>query len=161
MTHHYKVEVTRDGRWWMVNVPELDQLTQARRIGEVEEMARSLIAISTGTRVSDIAIDIVSVNVPAVGDIASVANNVRQLRTRARDSEAEAAAATIKYSRQMADAGIPVRDIAQLLGISLSASANLSTPDLFGDGTRLWPTAQTEAVRLEGHKTLCSALLPM
>lgn len=118
MTHHYKVEVTRDGRWWMVHVPELDQLTQARRIGEVEEMARSLIAISTGTRVSDIAIDIVSVNVPAVGDIASVANNVRQLRTRARDSEAEAAAATIKYSRQMADAGIPVRDIAQLLGIS-------------------------------------------
>lgn len=102
----------------MVHVPELDQLTQARRIGEVEEMARSLIAISTGTRVSDIAIDIVSVNVPAVGDIASVANNVRQLRTRARDSEAEAAAATIKYSRQMADAGIPVRDIAQLLGIS-------------------------------------------
>ena len=118
MTHHYKVEVTRDGRWWMVHVPEIDQLTQARRIGEVEEMARSLIAISTGTRLSDITIDVVSVNVPAVGDIAAVANDVRQLRTRARDFEAEAAAATIKYSRQMADAGIPVRDIAQLLGIS-------------------------------------------
>lgn len=118
MRHHYTVEVTRDGRWWMVRVPEIDQLTQARRIGEVEEMARSLIAISTGSRLRDITIDIVSVNVPAVGDIAAVANDVRQLHTRARDFEAEAAAATIKYSRQMADAAIPVRDIAQLLGIS-------------------------------------------
>ncbi len=41
----YDVNVTRDGRWWMVEVPAIDGLTQARRISEVEEMARSLIAI--------------------------------------------------------------------------------------------------------------------
>jgi hypothetical protein len=45
--HEYKVEVTRDGRWWMIHVPEIDQLTQARRIGEIVPMAESLIAIST------------------------------------------------------------------------------------------------------------------
>lgn len=37
----YKIEVERDGRWWMIHVPEIDQLTQARRIGEIEDMARS------------------------------------------------------------------------------------------------------------------------
>jgi hypothetical protein len=41
----YEIEVTRDGRWWMIHVPEIDQLTQARHAGEIEEMAQSLIAI--------------------------------------------------------------------------------------------------------------------
>ena len=25
----YEIEVYRDGRWWMIHVPEIDQLTQA------------------------------------------------------------------------------------------------------------------------------------
>ena len=45
MMHEYKVEVTREGRWWMINVPEIDQLTQARRITEIVPMAESLIAV--------------------------------------------------------------------------------------------------------------------
>ena len=32
----YKIEVERDGRWWMISVPEIEQLTQARRIDEIE-----------------------------------------------------------------------------------------------------------------------------
>ena len=38
----YDIQVTRDGRWWMVYVPEIDQLTQARHHGEIEPIARSL-----------------------------------------------------------------------------------------------------------------------
>lgn len=30
MTHTYNAEVTRDGKWWMVAIPELDGLTQAQ-----------------------------------------------------------------------------------------------------------------------------------
>lgn len=58
--HDYEVEVRRDGRWWMIHVPEIDQLTQARRISEIEDMARSLIAISTDTPLTDIAVRITS-----------------------------------------------------------------------------------------------------
>ena len=50
--HEYDVRVTRDGRWW--KVPEIDQITRARRISEIEEMARSLIAITTDTPLADV-----------------------------------------------------------------------------------------------------------
>lgn len=56
--HDYKVEVSREGRWWMIHVPEIDQLTQARRISEIEDMARSLVAISIDSPLTDIAVHV-------------------------------------------------------------------------------------------------------
>ena len=55
----FDIEVTRDGRWWMVYVPAIDQLTQARRRGEVELMARELIAVSTDRRIDEVAVRVV------------------------------------------------------------------------------------------------------
>ncbi|MDI3312952.1 MAG: hypothetical protein QJR12_01295 [Mycobacterium sp.] len=45
------------GRWWMIH-PEIDQLTQARHAGEIEDMARSLIAVSTGQPIDAIAVHV-------------------------------------------------------------------------------------------------------
>jgi hypothetical protein len=45
----YTVRVTREGKWWMIRVPDIDGLTQARRLAEVDDMARSLIAMTTNT----------------------------------------------------------------------------------------------------------------
>jgi hypothetical protein len=56
--HSYDVEVTHDGRWWMIRVPEIDQVAQARHAGEVEVMARDLIAVCTGQSIEEIAIAI-------------------------------------------------------------------------------------------------------
>jgi hypothetical protein len=50
----YDIEVTREGRWWMILIPAIDGLTQARYPGEIEEMARSYISVSTDTPVADI-----------------------------------------------------------------------------------------------------------
>ncbi|CPV99762.1 hypothetical protein P5V67_01360 [Mycobacteroides abscessus subsp. abscessus] len=55
----YGIQVTRDGKWWMVNVPEIDQLTQARNEGEVEEMARELIAVHQDVPIEDVAVRII------------------------------------------------------------------------------------------------------
>ncbi|MEN4476870.1 hypothetical protein [Mycolicibacterium cosmeticum] len=58
--HVYKVHVTRDGKWWMIAIPELDGyvtpdgainvggITQARSRGEVETMARDYISLVVG-----------------------------------------------------------------------------------------------------------------
>ncbi|MDP3209495.1 MAG: hypothetical protein Q8M65_10135, partial [Rhodoglobus sp.] len=44
----YSATVSREGKWWMVRVPAIGGLTQARRFSEAELMARELIAATLG-----------------------------------------------------------------------------------------------------------------
>jgi hypothetical protein len=53
----FDIDVFRDGGWWMVHIPELGGLTQARYPREVELMAREYIAVSTGTPIDQVAIN--------------------------------------------------------------------------------------------------------
>jgi hypothetical protein len=43
----YTYNVTRDGRFWLIHVPELDRFTQARNLREVDEMVVDLISVVT------------------------------------------------------------------------------------------------------------------
>lgn len=54
----YTAEATRDGEFWMIAVPEIDYLTQARSDREIDTMARDLIAT-----VTDLAADAVELAV--------------------------------------------------------------------------------------------------
>lgn len=68
MQREFDIEVTRDGRWWMITVPALDRYeapdgsinisdtTQARRASEVDVMARDFIALITGLPIEDVAV---------------------------------------------------------------------------------------------------------
>ena len=47
----YEAEVYQDGKWWMIRVPAINGLTQARNEGEIEEMARELIAVTKDVEV--------------------------------------------------------------------------------------------------------------
>ena len=125
--HSYDVHVRRDGNWWMVEIPEITGLTQARRIGEVEEMARSLIAVSTHSRTEDVDIRITGIQVGTLGDIAESAREVTQLRERAREVESEASQAIRSLIRNLSDHGIPVRDTATLLQVSPQRVSQLNS----------------------------------
>ena len=116
--HHYKVEVTRDGHWWMIHVPEIDQLTQARRISEVTEMARSLIAISTDKPLDQIAVDIVSITVPNVGNVQRSAEELIHTREQAAQATKKAQDFAAEFVNQLTAEGIPVRDAGELLRLS-------------------------------------------
>ncbi|MFN3007395.1 hypothetical protein ACK12G_29360 [Mycolicibacterium wolinskyi] len=54
----YKVNVERDGKWWMITVPEIDQVTQALSVDEIEDMARSLISVYTDTPLEEVRVEI-------------------------------------------------------------------------------------------------------
>ncbi|AQY01619.1 hypothetical protein [Microbacterium foliorum] len=42
----YDVTLERDGKFWLIRIPELDGVTQARTHDEVPDMARDYIAIT-------------------------------------------------------------------------------------------------------------------
>ena len=55
----YDIMVERDGRWWMIAIPEIDGLTQAEDFDDVEEMACSYIAVATDTTPDEVGVRIV------------------------------------------------------------------------------------------------------
>jgi hypothetical protein len=115
--HEYKIEVTRDDRWWLIHVPEIGHYTQARRISEIDDMARSLIHISTDIPLLEIGVRVVSIGIDGM-DALLEAGHVRHLREQAAKAEQTALAAAADFARHLAKADIPVRDIAALLGVS-------------------------------------------
>jgi hypothetical protein len=125
----YKIEIERDGRWWMVHIPELDGLTQARRLNEAALMGREWIAVSTGTPLVDVAVSIASITVPEVGDIHAAAENIQQLRAVACRAELIAAEAMRRFVRALTAADIPVRDAGYLLGVSPQRISQLANDD--------------------------------
>ena len=113
----YDVHVTRDGRWWMVEVPSLDLLTQARRVDEIEEQARSLIAVSLDVPQSGVEVRIAEVRIGDI-DALAVAEQVKALRAEAAEAERRASEAAREAVAELVRDDAPVRDIGALLGIS-------------------------------------------
>ncbi|GAA4474199.1 hypothetical protein GCM10023094_09390 [Rhodococcus olei] len=119
----YRVEVTREGKWWMVAIPELDGLTQARRLSESDLMAREYIAVTTGTALADVTVDI-TVKVDGI-DAGNRAAEIRREREAAAKLEAQALAESKRLAHDLADLEVPVRDIGELLGVTFQRASQL------------------------------------
>jgi hypothetical protein len=120
LTHEYKIEITREGRWWMVHIPEINGLTQARRLAEAPTMAREYIALDRGIRLRDISVEVASVRMekPASRELLESARQIKDMRARASELERESAERAREYAHRLVEHGVPVRDIAALLEIS-------------------------------------------
>ncbi|MFF0270814.1 hypothetical protein [Kribbella sp. NPDC004536] len=113
----YEVTVRREGRWWMVAVPEIDGLTQARRLDEVERMAREYIAVSTDVPVSKVAVDVSGIEAGGQ-DLLEAKTLVDGLRRRAKDLESLVAELTREVASALTEVDVPVRDVSSVLGVS-------------------------------------------
>ncbi|MHB8345537.1 MAG: HicB family toxin-antitoxin system [Ferrimicrobium sp.] len=122
--HTYKATVIREDRWWMVRIPEIGGLTQARRLSEAKSMARSLVAITLDIPVDSFDVD---VEVEKVGTV-KVAERTAQLRA-ARETatrlEREVQTDAESLARDLASEGLPLRDIGDILGISYQRAHQL------------------------------------
>lgn len=127
MMRTYEINVTRDERWWFIEVPEIDQVTQARRVDEIEDMARDLIAISTDQPLTDIAVKIAHIDVAGLGDVAAHAHSIVEHRARAAAELEEAQRAAATYAAQLMCAGLTVRDTGTLLELSPQRISQLAT----------------------------------
>lgn len=123
MSKTYTVSVTRDGKWWMIAVPELDALTQARRIEDVPTAAKELIALEIGVALADVEID---QHIELGGeDLAPLISEIAAQRARLVEDEARVKASTEAFAKQLASAQVPVRDIGALLGVTFQRASQL------------------------------------
>ena len=118
----YTAQVTRDGRFWLVHVPEVDRHTQARHLREVDIMARDLVAVITGDDLETIEL-VIDIRTPDAA--ASHLARATELREESRRAQAEAAAELREAARELKNAGMPLRDIGQLLDVSYQRAHQL------------------------------------
>jgi hypothetical protein len=113
----YRVEVTREGKWWMVSIPELDGLTQARRLEDASAMARDYIAVALDIPTSDVELNVAVIDVDGV----NVADAIARLEAEKLEAEAareRVAEDTRRLAQTLASSKVPVRDIGAILGVS-------------------------------------------
>lgn len=110
----------------MVDAPEVDGLTQARRLSDAEQMARELIALETGTAIADVAVTVHVRLAKDGGDLVERAQRIKAERARAEQAEAAASEMSRQLAHELAAAQVPVRDIGSLLDVSYQRASQLA-----------------------------------
>ncbi|MEZ0383770.1 HicB family toxin-antitoxin system [Mycobacterium sp. pW045] len=133
--HTYQVHVTRDDRWWMIDVPELDgyvgadgainlgSTTQARRLSDVPREAVDFICTVTDSAPSSVGVKI-TIRVDDI-DVTAVAEKVSHDRKLAEQHAAAAQAQARALARNLAAHGVAVRDVGEALGVSFQRAQQL------------------------------------
>jgi hypothetical protein len=118
--HNYKIEIQREGKWWMVYIPDIEGVTQARRLTEASAMAREYIALDQNIPVDDIKIETASIRMqqPEFAELLEKATDIRTRREDIHKLEAQVQQDTYQFCHWLVTYGVPVRDIAELLDIS-------------------------------------------
>ena len=124
MTKHYAATVVREGKWWMIEIPELDGLTQARKLNEAELMAREWVAATLDVPVEEIAVNITVDRVGAI-DISERLGILRSERERAETLEREALIHATELAKALAAEQLTVREVGTIMGISFQRAHQL------------------------------------
>jgi hypothetical protein len=119
----YRLVVEREPGWWIVQIPELDLTTQARRLGDVEKSAREAIAalLDVGTVTFDVEQDVrapVAV-VRELDEARALMDRAAILREESADRIGQAVDKLIK------DFGVTMREAGKLLDLSHQRIAQL------------------------------------
>ena len=124
----YTALCVRSGDWWAVTVPEVPGVfTQARRLDQVEKMARDAIALLTG--VPDDSFDIV-ISPQLTPDVGAEVDAAQELRDTAERYQREATAAARAVAAKLTGQyRLTLRDAARIIGLSHQRVAQLvATP---------------------------------
>lgn len=115
----YAVRVFRDSDLWVIEVPELDTVSQSRNLAGAEREAKELVAVWLDVPVDQVAVEM---------DYRAIDPEAWRLVTEARSTQATAdemirsAAVTRRQAarRLVRDDGLSLRDAAAVLGVTFS-----------------------------------------
>lgn len=111
----YDVVAERDGAFWLVSVPAVKRMTQARSVREIEPMARDLIALMCNVRPDSFEVK-VELRLPA--SVSEHLTEARRLRDLASSSNTRAAHESRAAAKELRAAGLTIRDVGEVLGVS-------------------------------------------
>ncbi|HEY9312984.1 hypothetical protein [Williamsia sp.] len=114
---------SRDGKFWLVHVPEIGHYTQARTVREIESMVTDLVAVSEEVPAESVEVTSISFTLP--DDVQEQLHRAEERQQDATRANSEAAEARRAAARLLHDKGLTYRDVGGVLGISHQRAAQL------------------------------------
>lgn len=119
----YRATVDRDGNYWLIRVEGVG-VTQARHLREVDVLPPDLVTVMTGQERDSFTVEVTTRLPEEVQGHLTRADELRQTSAR---TQAEAAAEMRLAARELVAAGLPLRDVGRLLGISHQRAHQLAS----------------------------------
>ncbi|MHB8289207.1 MAG: hypothetical protein ACYDEY_08225 [Acidimicrobiales bacterium] len=120
----YRATVEREPDWWIISIPELDLVTQARRIRDIRHMATDLVAAWLDKDPNDVRVEIEDFTPPAA--VVAQMKQAKELLAHAtREQEQAGRLASDAVGILVEDLGLTLREAAEVLGISHQRVAQL------------------------------------
>ena len=112
----------KEGKWWMVSIPEIDGLTQCKTIEKIPEQAADLAAV-----ILDLPADQVAVTVDyTLPEDAKAANDSwHQAQGQLTEAKANVDARLADLARTLKDQGYTLKDIGALTGYTFQRIAQI------------------------------------
>lgn len=128
MKKAYEVTINREGKWWMVSIPEIDGLTQARTVKEAHDMAREFIAVTLDVPADSFDIHVHAEKIGTVEHVTQLLEDIRIARAESERLEREAAEKTRALASALAAEELPLREIGAVMGVSHQRVGQLVSP---------------------------------
>jgi predicted RNase H-like HicB family nuclease len=124
----YRVTARRSGKWWAFQAPDVPgAVGQARRLEQVEHEARDVLSMMLNVPEESIEVELV----PELDDAtARAVSDVRHARREAELAGVAALTLTVITVKSLRRGGLPVRDVADLLGLSYQRVSQLAREDV-------------------------------
>jgi hypothetical protein len=110
----YNAKAHREGDWWVIDVEGVG-VTQAKRLDQVEDMARDMVGLMLDVDISTVDVDVA----PQVGaELDGLVLSARNAADAARAAQAKATETSRATAERLHAAGYSLRDIGVLTGVS-------------------------------------------
>ena len=118
MKPNYKVTAVRSGRWWAIQAPELKGVhSQARRLDQVDSMAREAIALML--QVPEDSFDLtIEPDLASLGGLQAAIEDALKAREASEHAQDQASTAMRHAVGEIRSLGYTARDAGMLLGVS-------------------------------------------
>ena len=121
----YRATVAREPGWWIVTIPELNLVTQARRLRDVQRMATDVVAVWLDLDPAAVSVQVADISAPAA--IAQQMAQAKQLLAQASEEQELANRLARDAVHQLThDLGLTLREAAKVLGIPLQRVVQLN-----------------------------------